>query len=156
MNILQRSFATLALIALAPLAQAAGKLGIENAWIRVAPPGVSTLAGYATLKNSGDAPVSILTIQSDTFRNGSIHESAIDDGVSKMRKVSLSVAPGSEVKLEPNGRHLMLTQPRREVTAGDRIEIVFLLEDGMRVPAMFDVLPADGEAAAKDAQQHHH
>lgn len=156
MNILQRRLVSLALVALAPIAQAAGKLGIEDAWIRVGPPGAPTLAGYATLNNSGDAPVSILTIQSDTFRGGSIHETALDDGVSKMRKVSLDVAPGSTVKLEPNGRHLMLTQPRREVTAGDRIEIVFLLEDGTRVPALFDVLPADAETTPKDAHQHHH
>ena len=58
----------LALCLAATTAQAQGKLGVFDAWIRAAPPGASMLAGYATLKNTGDAPVSLLTVQSDAFR----------------------------------------------------------------------------------------
>jgi copper(I)-binding protein len=153
MNVLQRASMTLVFLALAQVAQAAGKLGVEDAWIRVAPPGAGMLAGYATLKNSGDAPISVLATQSDVFRSTSVHESRIDKGVSKMRKLDrLEVLPGTEVKLAPGSKHLMLMQPRREIVAGERIEIVFLLADGTRVPALFDVLPVD----AAGGETHHH
>src|SRR6185436_16197132 len=36
---------------------AAGRLKVERAWIRAAPPGATTLAGYAVLHNGGDEPV---------------------------------------------------------------------------------------------------
>ena len=49
-------------------AHADGRLGVFDAWIRSAPPGTTMLAGYATLKNTGDAPVTVLTAQSDAFR----------------------------------------------------------------------------------------
>ena len=131
-----------------------GNLGVEDAWIRQAPPGATMLAGYATLKNSGDVPISILTVQADAFRAGSVHETVVDNGVSKMRKLErLEIAPGGEVKLAPGGKHLMLMQPRQPVAVGDRIEIVFLLGDGTRVPAMFEVVPAT--AVATDAHRHH-
>src|SRR5690349_20517172 len=48
-------------------AHAGGKLGVFDAWIRAAPPGATMMAGYATLKNGGDAPLTVLTVQSDAF-----------------------------------------------------------------------------------------
>ena len=48
------------LLTAAASAHAAGKLGVYDAWIRAAPPDSSVLAGYATLKNTGDAPIKVL------------------------------------------------------------------------------------------------
>jgi copper(I)-binding protein len=59
-------------LAMAGSAHAAGKLGVVDAWIRLAPPGASMLAGYATLSNTGDAPITVLTVQSDAFRMASL------------------------------------------------------------------------------------
>ena len=133
-----------ALLGSAGTAQAAGKLGVTDAWIREAPPGASMLAGYATLKNTGDAPVTVLTAQSDAFRMTSLHETIVANDVAKMREVHrLVVPPGGEVRMEPGGRHLMLMQPRHEIVVGDKIEVVFLLRDGTRVPTYFNVLAAD-------------
>ena len=52
---------TLALLFGAGFARAEGKLGVFDAWIRQAPPGATMMAGYATLKNTGDMPVTVLT-----------------------------------------------------------------------------------------------
>src|ERR1044072_3823185 len=108
--------------ALAPLffiatgAHADGKLGVFDAWIRAAPPGVTMMAGYATLKNSGDAPISVLTVQSDAFRQSSIHQTVIEHGVAKMRETPrIDLAPGATVKLKPGGAHLMLVDPRHAI-----------------------------------------
>lgn len=133
-----------AALAVVGSAQAAGKLGVSDAWIRLAPPGASMMAGYATLTNDGDVPVTVLTVQSDAFRMASLHETIIDKGVSKMREIHrLVVAPGATLMLEPGGKHLMLMQPRHDIVAGDKVEVMFLLKDGERVETHFDARAAD-------------
>lgn len=131
----------LALLGKAADVQAAGKLGVTDAWIRAAPPGASTVAGYVTLKNTGDEPITVLTVQSDAFRMTSLHETLVDKGVSKMREMHrLKIAPGETVQLQPGGKHLMLMQPRREILIGDKVEMMFMLGDGTRVETQFDVV----------------
>lgn len=133
-----------ALVLAAGAAHAEGRLGVHDAWIRAMPPGATMAAGYATLSNDGDAPVTILTAQSDTFRNVTLHETLVSGGVSKMREVHrLVVAPGATITLEPGGRHLMLMSPRHDIAAGDKVGITFLLRDGTRVDTYFDVLAPD-------------
>lgn len=154
MKAMQRLIAIFALFVLVPNVHAAAQVGVSNAWIPQAPPGASMLAGYLTLKNEGDTAVSVLAAQSDRFRMVTLHQTVIEDGVSRMRELHLiEMAPGKEIKFAPGGMHLMLMQPRRAVAAGDRIEITFLLSDGQRVPAIFEVQAAD---SASDEQQHDH
>jgi copper(I)-binding protein len=125
-------------------AHAEGKLGVYDAWIRAAPPDSRLLAGYATLKNTGDAPIKVLTVQTDAFRQSSIHETVVDRGVSRMRELPrLDLDPGASIEMKPGGRHLMLSEPRRPIVVGDKVEMVFLLTDGTRVQTYFDVLAPD-------------
>lgn len=139
-----RAWVLSALFAVAGAAHAEGKLGVTDAWIRSAPPGASMLAGYATLKNDGDKPISILTVQSEEFRMTSLHETIVQGGVSKMREVHrIELAPGETVALAPGGKHLMLMQPRGEIGPGAKVEVVFLLADGRRVKTYFDVVAPD-------------
>ena len=105
-------------------AHAAGRLVVENAWIPVPPPGIMMMAGYATLRNTGDAPLVITGAQSESFANISLHYSFERDGLSRMRAVDeLDVQPGSYRVLEPGGYHLMLMRPTRELKAGDKLKI---------------------------------
>lgn len=155
MNALTRLIAVLAVFLFSPIALAAASIGVSNAWIPQAPPGVEMLAGYLTLTNAGDTAVDILAAQSDRFRTVTVHQTVIENGVSRMREVNrLEIAPGEEIKFAPGGMHLMLMQPRSEVLAGDRIEITFLMSDGQRVRAIFEVPPAEG--ASTEAHEHHH
>lgn len=148
-----RHAACFLLLALSCVAHAEGKLGVTDAWIRAAPPGASMLAGYATLANTGDAPITILTTQSDAFRMTSLHETVIQEGVSKMRELHrLVIAPGESVVLAPGGKHLMLMQPRHEIAVGESVEVRFLLSDGTRVETHFDVVAPDAEGS--DAHSH--
>ncbi len=153
MKAMQRLIAILALMFLVSTAHAAAQIGVSNAWIPQAPPGADMLAGYLTLKNEGDKAVSLLAAQSDRFRMVTLHQTVIEDGVSRMRELHLiEMAPGKEIKFSPGGMHLMLMQPRRPVAPGDRIEITFLLSDGQRVPAIFEVQAADPDS---EAHSHH-
>jgi copper(I)-binding protein len=129
------------LIGASTAARADGKLGVMDAWIRAAPPGTEMMAGYATLKNTGDERISILTVQSDTFREASIHETIVTHDVTKMRELSrLDLEPGETVEMSPGGRHLMLSGPRHPIAAGDKVGMIFLMTDGKRVQTYFDVV----------------
>ena len=139
------------LLASCGVAHSEGKLGVYDAWIRAAPPDSRVLAGYATLKNTGDAPIKILTVQSDAFRGSSIHETVVERGVSRMRELPrLDLDPGATIEMKPGGRHLMLSDPRRPIVVGDKVEMVFLLTDGTRVQTYFDVVAPD---ASKSDQE---
>jgi copper(I)-binding protein len=134
------------MLAAAVPTHAEGKLGVYDAWIRAAPPGSHMLAGYATLKNTGDAPITVLTVQSDAFRQSSIHETVVERGVSKMRELPrLDIEPGAAVEMKPGGRHLMLAYPRHAVVPGEKVQVIFLLADGRRVETWFDVVAPDSE-----------
>jgi copper(I)-binding protein len=132
------------LLLVAATAHAQGKLGVFDAWIRAAPPGAQMMAGYATLRNTGDAPISVLTVQSDAFRQSSIHETVIERGVAKMRETPrIDLAPGATVAMKPGGAHLMLVDPRHGIGRGEKVQMVFLLADGTRVETYFDVVAPD-------------
>jgi copper(I)-binding protein len=136
-----------ALLAASGSAHADGKLGVTDAWIRPAPPGSTMLAGYATLSNKGDAPLTVLAVQTQGFRMASLHETKIEGDVSRMRELHrLVIAPGEIVALEPGGKHLMLMHPRHPIAVGEKVEVTFLLTDGTRVETYFDVIPAHAAA----------
>ncbi|MBK8124626.1 MAG: copper chaperone PCu(A)C [Dokdonella sp.] len=156
MKIHTRVLVTLVAMMLALPAWAAAQLSMVNAWIPQAPPGAGAMAGYLTISNGGDAAVDILAAQSDRFRMVSIHETVIENGVARMRELTrLELAPGKTVQFKPGGLHLMLMQPRSEVMPGEHIEITFLLSDGQRLPAIFEVQAADADAKDDHAGHEH-
>jgi len=122
-------------------AYAEGKLTVFDAWIRAAPPDSRMMAGYATLKNTGDTPIKLLTVQSDAFRQSSIHETVVQHDVTKMRELPrLDIGAGATIEMKPGGRHLMLLDPRHPIVVGEKVHMVFLLDDGTRIETYFDVI----------------
>lgn len=133
---------------------AAGRLVVDDAWIRAAPPGARMLAGYAKLTNAGDAPIVVTGATSAAFGDVSMHASVVEDGVAKMRPLpSLNIAPGATETFEPGGRHLMLMQPAAAMPTGAKATIALTVEGGGEVAAEFVVRDGAPEAGAHD---HHH
>jgi copper(I)-binding protein len=105
-------------------AAAQGRLVIEQAWIRTAPPDAVMLAGYATLRNDGDAPVIVSGADSADFGAVSLHESVSENGIERMRPLrEISIAPGTSIAFAPGGKHFMLMRPQRELKMGDTVKI---------------------------------
>jgi len=121
-------------------AQAAGRLEIEQAWIRSAPPGAMMLAGYAVMSNSGDAPVTVIGAESADFGAVSLHQSIEENGVEHMRPLgTFAIAPGASVAFVPGAKHLMLMRPVRELKSGDVVRIHIDSETGDGARADFTV-----------------
>jgi len=74
--------------------------------------GMDMSAGYLTLKNNTGTAIVVTQVQSPQFARVEIHETTIEDGISKMRALdSLTVPANGSARLERGGKHLMLMQP---------------------------------------------
>lgn len=79
--------------------------------VRVAGPMPRMKAGYMTLTNNTNEAIHITRVSSPQFGRAEIHETVVENDVSRMRPVgTLTIPAGGEVRLEPGGKHLMLMQ----------------------------------------------
>lgn len=79
-------------------------------------PGRSMSAGYLLLENRSDAPVDITRIESPEFGRVEMHETIIEDGVARMRRLTaLRIPANGSLRLERGGKHLMLMQPAADI-----------------------------------------
>ena len=69
-------------------------------------------AGYVSFANNTDEAMSISHVTSPEFEAVEIHESLLEDGVAKMRRIEeLTIPANSSVSLQRGGKHLMLMRP---------------------------------------------
>ncbi|MEO8001669.1 MAG: copper chaperone PCu(A)C [Arenimonas sp.] len=114
---------------------------IQQAWIRSAPPGAQTLAGYMVLHNPCKTSITIANVESKDFGMPMIHRTVVENGVSKMRDPGvLEIKPGASLKFEAGGLHVMLMQPLRALKEGDKASVNLVLADGRKVYAELPVL----------------
>ncbi len=107
---------------------------VEQAWIRAAPPGATALAGYAMLRNPCAKPFVVTDVSSPDFVMGMIHETVVEQGISRMRHAkSLTLPARGALNFEPGGKHMMLMHPRRMLKEGDRVRLVLKLTNGQRI-----------------------
>ncbi len=72
-------------------------------------PGQTMVAGYLTLTNNTDNDIVITKITSNAFAKVAMHESSVENGISRMRPLeSLLLEKKSSTVLSPGGKHLML------------------------------------------------
>jgi len=113
---------------------------VEQQWVRAAPPGAKTLAGYLLLRNPCETPVVVVDVESLDFGMPMIHRTVEEGGMSRMREAGrLELPPGGELRFEPGGLHLMLMRPLRPLAEGDVARVRLVLADGRRVFAEFPV-----------------
>lgn len=119
----------------------AATMEVRNAWIRTPPPGAPTAAGYATITNHGIASDRLTGAYSSAAASVGLHEMSKQGGVMRMRPVAGGLAIGSSatVKLDPNGRHLMLTGLKHPLKAGEHVRIVLQFQRAGSVTADFVV-----------------
>ncbi|MEO5566769.1 MAG: copper chaperone PCu(A)C [Luteimonas sp.] len=113
---------------------------VNDAWIRMPPANLPMMAGYARIVNRCDAAVAIVSADSAAFVDTSLHQTRVEAGISRMRATpSLAIPAGGSVTLAPGGFHLMLMQPQVALRAGQHVTINFVLQDGRKFAAAFEV-----------------
>jgi len=90
-------------------------------------PGRNMSAGFLVLANNTDADIRITAVTSPQFGAVELHETTIDDGISRMRELDELVIPArGSVTLERGGKHLMLM---RAQDIGDAVTLQLLSDD---------------------------
>ena len=78
-------------------------------------PGSAVSAGYMRLTNNTEEDLRITRVTSPQYRIVAMHETTIDDGISRMRPIeTLEIGARDTVQLQPGSKHLMLMQPHGE------------------------------------------
>jgi copper(I)-binding protein len=113
---------------------------VHDGWVRLGPGSMDMVAGYARIDNTCAAPVEIVSASSPAFADVSLHETRIENGISRMRALTvLPVAAHASVSFAPGGLHLMLMQPTLPLKPGDQVSIEFTLRDGRSIPGRFEL-----------------
>ncbi len=98
----------------------------------------ATAVAYIALTNSSRKPIVITDVRSPQYARVEIHETLIEDDVSRMRRLTeLTIPPGETLRLEPAGKHLMLLEPVAEDIRGVELQLfsddVLLMRIGAKV-----------------------
>jgi len=122
-----------------PAARAANSACVRfsDGWVRLpAASGMAMAAGFGQLHNRCKAEVAVTSVRSEAFKDVSLHETTLVDGVSRMRGVErLPLPAGQGVELAPGGLHLMLMRARAPLQEGQRVPLLLGLSDGTEVQA---------------------
>lgn len=105
-------------------------------------PGRHMSAGFLVLENNTDTDIRVTGVTSPQFGAVEIHETTIEDGVSRMRELEALVVPANgSVTLERGGKHLMLM---RGEDVGSLVSLQ-LLSDGEPVLLIEYTYPGENE-----------
>jgi periplasmic copper chaperone A len=75
-------------------------------------PGRHMSAGYISLTNNTSDAINITHVVSPEFAAVEMHESLLEDGIARMRRIeTLTIPANSSVSLQRGGKHLMLMRP---------------------------------------------
>jgi copper(I)-binding protein len=128
--------------AVPPQAVMAGELAIASAWARATAPGVTVGAVYFTVENRGPHLDSLLSATSPISAGTQFHRTKQRDGVSRMGPaVTIDIAPGQTVKIEPGALHLMLTGLKQPLAAGRRIPMTLRFRHAGTVTVQVEIMP---------------
>lgn len=103
---------------------------VSHVWIRQAPPGINSLAGYFVLDNLTHRPLTLVNVTSDDFDSVMMHETVSQNGMDSMRPVERIMIPANKsVTFAPGSYHLMLMNPHRNFGIGDMVALTLIFSD---------------------------
>jgi periplasmic copper chaperone A len=137
--------ALLALPLLSAAAPAADGITIEKPWMRLIIK-ARPAAGYFTLKNDTDTPVTLTGASSLACGMLMLHESKEVNGVEKMLPVkSIAVPAHGTLKFSPGHYHLMCMSPQSTMAIGHTVQVTLKFAGGKSMTADFPVKGPGGK-----------
>ncbi len=112
---------------------AADDVQVLAPWAREVPPGLTTSAGFLSLKNTGSTAHQLTAAESSNTGKVELHTHINDNGVMRMRPVeNIPVPAGTTTTLQPGGYHLMLMKLKKPLKSGDKMPLTLEFEDGSK------------------------
>ncbi|WP_175104935.1 copper chaperone PCu(A)C [Pararobbsia alpina] len=120
---------------------AAPTIAISDGWVRWLP-GELPAAGYLTITNNGDKPVTLVGMTSPDYGMAMLHQTTNEGSLSKMIMVDkLTIPAHGKVQFSPGNYHVMLEQPKRSLAPGANIQLQLKFSDGETVVAPLPIKP---------------
>ncbi|MDD6162953.1 MAG: copper chaperone PCu(A)C [Campylobacteraceae bacterium] len=104
---------------------------IEGAYARASIPNVPNSAAFFVIKNNSDKDIAITSANSDAAQKNELHTHIKENKMMKMMKIEKLVVPAkSSLELKSGGDHVMLMGLKKELKAGDEINLELSFSDG--------------------------
>ena len=114
----------------APAGAGESTLAVEEAYVRLPPPGARVSAAFMILSNPTGEARKLVRAQSPAAKVVELHTHKVHDGYMQMRKIdSIDIAAGGRVELKPGSLHLMLIDFRGG-KENDSVPITLFFDDG--------------------------
>ncbi|MGA7982254.1 MAG: copper chaperone PCu(A)C [Chromatiaceae bacterium] len=129
------------LLACSPLTLAAGNaVSVSDAWVAEGAPDAKALNAYMTLHNASDGNVAVIGASTPAAERVELHRAALKSQVLGIeRSHKLIIPAGLDVRLQSKGLHFSLVNPKRQLNAGDTVDIVLQLDNGDRLDVSAEV-----------------
>ena len=104
---------------------------IDGAYARASIPNVPNSAAFFVIKNNSDKDIAITSANSDVAEKNELHTHIKENQMLKMMKIEKLVVPAkSSLELKSGGDHVMLIGLKKELKAGDEINLELSFSDG--------------------------
>ena len=134
---------------------------VSDAVVREMLPGSTSTAGYFTLTNHTDKPVTLTAVVSNLSERVEVHEHLMQGGMMKMQQVKggLVIKPHESVVFQPGGYHLMLfdtgTKIKRDI--GFELTLKFAKHPPLKASGkVISLLDMENRKQKDDGGHHHH
>jgi len=118
----------------------ASDISVENARIRMMPPGSQMTAGYFLITNNSDKDITLVGVSSSKYKSIEIHDIVKEGDMMKMVKQdSITIAANSKFEFKPMGYHLMFMMPKEDIAENQEIDVMFNTKSGDIFSANFTV-----------------
>jgi copper(I)-binding protein len=109
----------------------ASDISVENARIRMMPPGSPMTAGYFLITNNSDKDITLVGVSSSKYKSMEIHDIVKEGDMMKMiKQESITIAANSKLEFKPMSYHLMFMMPKENITENQEIDVVFNTKSG--------------------------
>jgi periplasmic copper chaperone A len=126
---------------------------VQQPWARATPGGAKTSAVYLTLIDHG-GPDRLIGISTPAAGMAMVHESFVENGVSKMRMLDgVALEPNKPVTFHPGAMHIMLEELKTPLKAGSSFPLTLTFQKAPPQTVTVTVLKAGapGPAQAPEA-----
>lgn len=110
---------------------------VNNAQIRLLPPGVPNTSVYFDIENTGDEDVIIVGGSTAVADSVEIHRHIMtEDSMRMERQAELKIKPHSTVTFAPGGLHLMVFSLSKPLVEGQNVSLSLTTQSGQSI--LFD------------------
>jgi iron complex outermembrane receptor protein len=129
-----------------------GSLVIGHPWSRPTPAGAPMGVAYLSITNHGTEPDALIGASSPASSGVQFHQTTISEGMARMRPLSeIRIEPGTTVKVEPGGFHLMLVALKAPLAAGKSVPLTLQFLRAGSITVELSIEARDAPPAAETA-----